>query len=65
MTKIKLYVSTNLVGSRIQEIVDISEFGMSEEDWQDYNKDLKQDFLNEWATDFLYDNVEFGATEIE
>jgi len=65
MTKIKIFVETDLVGSRVTETVPLEDLGYTEEEWSELNQSDKECVLDDLAHDYHYDLVHYGAYEVE
>lgn len=58
--KIKMFISMSLVGCEKSDIIEIPD-----EEWNSMSKEEQEEILNEYANDFLANNVDYGAIEIK
>lgn len=61
MAKIRLYVKTCYVGSKVEEVIDtVEDWGLAENEWEEMDDGMRASFYNEW----LHENMEWGVIDV-
>lgn len=60
--RVELFASGPYVGCKSTELVDLSDYGFSDEDWDALPEAAKDAFLNEWGEEFFWnEGYEYNA----
>lgn len=59
--KIKLWCSTNKVGSECEEEIPLIDYGFTDKQWRAMSEDQRHVLLDEWAQEHLNNNGDYGA----
>lgn len=59
MVKIRLYVQTSMVGSIVEETIDVPD------DWESMDEQQRQEYLDEAAEAHVQNNCDYGAYVME
>ena len=61
MKKLTLYYSSRWVGCEAKETIPLSEYGISDEEWDAMSEKEKEKLLEQWAQEYADEHHEFGA----
>lgn len=59
--KIKLWISTNKVGSECKSTVPLIDYGITDAEWNAKTEDEQSALLDEWALEYMNNTGEMGA----
>lgn len=60
--RLELFASGPYVGCESTELVDLSEYGYSDEEWDGLTEQKREDLLDEWGEDFFWnEGYEYNA----
>lgn len=60
--KLELFASGPYVGCQTTETVDLSDYGFSDEEWDELTEREREDLLNEWGEQFFWnEGYEYNA----
>jgi hypothetical protein len=61
--KLELYASGPYVGCNSTELVDLSDYGYSDEEWDELTEGEREDLLNEWGEEYFWnEGYEYNAS---
>lgn len=61
--KLELFASGPYVGCESTELVDLSDYGYSDEEWDELTEGKRNDLLDEWGQDYFWnEGYEYNAS---
>lgn len=56
--RVELGVSTNRVGSEVEEDLPLSTFGYSDEEWDALSEIRRDELISEWVEEYTWENID-------
>jgi hypothetical protein len=64
--KLELYASGPFVGCESNEVVNLSDYGYTDEDWDEIDHNERERLLEEWGSDFFWnEGYEYNAQVVK